>query len=353
MAVTSEAKRPPAGSAKGPSPGGALGAGAYKLLRGFLTLREGSIVVVTLVTFIYFAATTSNFVKGDSFKSLLPYFAPVAIMAAGEVFVMVLGEIDLSVGAVYLFTPFIWSKLHGTGMGLYPSLILGLVVAMCLGAINGLFVAYVGIASFVATLGMLFTLDGLTLVISHSTPVQVPGTSIGGGLNTFSQIFGGGTYSELFWALGIVAILQVVLTFSRWGLYTVSTGGNRLGAAEAGIRTRRIIVRNFVLAALLAGFAGILEVVRVTTATPDPSGSNTLLLQVVAAAIIGGTAMTGGDGTIVGALIGALFLGILTEGLTIKGVSANYLFLYLGLAIIIAMTLNVVVRRVRTGSGRG
>jgi simple sugar transport system permease protein len=76
-------------------------------------------------------------------------------------------------------------------------------------------------------------------------------------------------------------------------------------------------------------------------------------LQVVAAAIIGGTLMTGGDGTIVGALIGALFLGILTEGLTIKGVSASYLDLYLGLAIIIAMTLNVIVRRVRTGSGRG
>jgi simple sugar transport system permease protein len=103
----------------------------------------------------------------------------------------------------------------------------------------------------------------------------------------------------------------------------------------------------------MAGFTGILEVVRVTTATPDPSGSNTLLLQVVAAAIIGGTLMTGGDGTIVGALIGALFLGLLTEGLTIKGVSANYLDLYLGLAILIAMTLNVVVRRVRTGSGRG
>jgi simple sugar transport system permease protein len=103
----------------------------------------------------------------------------------------------------------------------------------------------------------------------------------------------------------------------------------------------------------MAGFVGILEVVRVSTATPDPSGSNTLLLQVVAAAIIGGTLMTGGDGTIVGALIGALFLGILTEGLTIKGVSANYLFLYLGLAIIIAMTLNVFVRRIRTGSGRG
>jgi simple sugar transport system permease protein len=199
---------------------------------------------------------------------------------------------------------------------------------------------------------MLFTLDGLSLVISHATPIQVPGTQIGA-TTSFAKVFGSGTYSELFWALGIVIILQIVLTFSRWGLYTVSTGGNRLAAAEAGIRTRHIIVRNFVLSALMAGFVGILEVVRVSTATPDPSGSNTLLLQVVAAAIIGGTLMTGGDGTIVGALIGALFLGILTEGLTIKGVSANYLFLYLGLAIIIAMTLNVVVRRIRTGSGRG
>jgi simple sugar transport system permease protein len=223
---------------------------------------------------------------------------------------------------------------------------------MALGAINGFFVAYVGIASFVATLAMLFTLDGLSLVISHATPIQVPGTQIGA-TTSFAKIFGSGTYSELFWALGIVIILQIVLTFSRWGLYTVSTGGNRLAAAEAGIRTRHIIVRNFVLSALMAGFVGILEVVRVSTATPDPSGSNTLLLQVVAAAIIGGTLMTGGDGTIVGALIGALFLGILTEGLTIKGVSANYLFLYLGLAIIIAMTLNVFVRRIRTGSGRG
>ncbi len=159
-------------------------------------------------------------------------------MAAGEVFVMILGEIDLSIGAVYLFTPFIWSKLHGTGIGLYPSLILSLVVAMVLGAINGFFVAYVGIASFVATLGMLFTLDGLTLVISHATPVQVPGTNISGHATTFSKIFGGGTYSELIWAIGLVILLQVVLTFTRWGLYTVSTGGNRLGAAEAGIRTR-------------------------------------------------------------------------------------------------------------------
>ncbi|HEY1593588.1 MAG TPA: ABC transporter permease [Solirubrobacteraceae bacterium] len=321
------------------------------LVKRVLTLREGSIIVVTLVTFAYFAISTSNFATGGSFKALLPYFAPLAMIAAGEVFVMILGEIDLSVGAVYLFTPFIWHVLHHAGIPLYPSIILAVLVAMGIGAINGIFVAYVGIASFVATLGMLFLLDGLALVISHSTPIQVPGTSISG-VTSFGQIFGGGTYSELFWAIGIVIILQIVLSFSRWGLYTVSVGSNRLAAAEAGVRTRMITIRNFVLCAGIAGFVGILEVVRVTSATPDPSGSNTILLQVVAAAIIGGTLMTGGDGTIVGAFIGALFLGILTEGLTIKGVSANYLDLYLGIAILIAMTLNTIVRRVRTGAGR-
>ena len=351
MAVAEGTKPQPRKAPEGPAPGRALADGAVTLAKRFLTLREGSIVVVTLIAFAYFALTTSNFVQGSSFKALLPYFAPLAIMAAGEVFVMILGEIDLSVGAVYLFTPFMFHTFHHLGLGLYPSLILALLVAMGIGAINGFFVAWIGIASFVVTLGMLFTLDGLSLIISHATPIQVPGTGIGK-VTSFAQVFGGGTYSELIWALVIVAILQLVLSFTRWGLYTVSTGGNRLGAAEAGIRTRMIMLRNFILAAGLAGFTGILEVVRTTSATPDPSGSNVILLQVVAAAIIGGTLMTGGDGTIVGALIGALFLGILTEGLTIKGVNANYLDLYLGIAIIIAMTLNVVIRRVRTGSGR-
>jgi simple sugar transport system permease protein len=352
MAVTPDTTPQPATSPEGPAHGRTLGSRLVGIGRAFLTLREGSIIVVTVATFLYFALTTSNFVKVDSFKSLLPYFAPLAIIAAGEVFVMILGEIDLSVGAVYLFTPFVWHVVHHAGIPIYPSMIIALLIASGLGAINGFFVAYVGIASFVATLGMLFILSGLSLVLSHSTPIQVPGTTIGK-VTSFAQIFGGGTYSELIWAIAIVVILQVVLSFSRWGLYTISTGGNRLGAAEAGIRTRAIIVRNFTLAACLAGFVGMLEVVRTTSWTPDPSGSNALLLQVVAAAIIGGTLMTGGDGTIVGALIGALFLGMLTEGLTIKGVSANYLDLYLGIAIMIAMTLNVVVRRVRVGSGRG
>ncbi len=321
------------------------------MVRRFLTLREGSIIVVTLITLVYFLVSTSHFATTSNFKTLLPYFAPIAIIAAGEVFVMILGEIDLSVGAMYLFIPFLWHILHHAGLGLYPSVILSLLIAMALGAFNGFAVAYVGIASFVATLGMLFVLDGLTLVISHATPINSPGTQIVG-LSAFSQIFGEGTYSELFWAVGIVVVLQILLTLTRWGIYTVSVGDNRLGSAEAGIKWRLVMVRNFAMCATFAGFVGILEAVRTTTATPDPSGSNDILFQAVSAAIIGGTLMTGGAGTVVGALIGALFLGILHDGLIIKGVNANYLDLYLGLAILIAMSLNVYVQRVRTGSGR-
>jgi simple sugar transport system permease protein len=350
MAVTSDstAGQSPAGSARGRAPAG----GAKGLLLRFLTLREGSIIVVTLITIVYFAVTTSTFLTGSNFKSLLPYFTFLAIMAAGQVFVMTLGEIDLSIGAVWLFTPFVYWKFTQAGLPLVPAMIAALLVSMLLGAVNGFFVAYVGIASFVATLAMLFFLDGLTLIISHSQEITTPGTSIVH-VPTFAQIFGAGTYSELIWAVGITIILQLVLSFSRWGVYTVAAGGNRLGAAEAGINVRLVLVRNFVVCALTAGFAGMLEAIRTSSISPDPSGSNTFLLEAVAAVIIGGTLMTGGSGTVVGALIGAIFLGILNDGLIIKGVSANYLDLYLGIAIIIAMTANVFIQRVRLRSGRG
>ncbi len=114
-----------------------------------------------------------------------------------------------------------------------------------------------------------------------------------------------------------------------------------------------MLVRNFTLCAVTAGFAGLLEAIRTSSMTPDPSGSNTDLLLAVAAVIIGGTVMTGGSGTVVGALIGAIFLGVLDDGLTIKGVSAKYEYMYLGIAIIIAMTVNVYIQRVRLRSGRG
>ena len=238
MAVTSDTTPPASVPPQGPAKRWARQGGALSLGQRFLTLREGSIIVVTVIAIVYFASSSSRFLTVSSLKALLPYFAPFAIMAAGEVFVMINGEIDLSIGAVYLFTPFVFYKLNSSvGLPLIPAMIGALIVAMLIGMVNGLAVSVVGISSFVATLGTLFTLDGLTLIISHATQVTTPGTSVVK-VGTFAQIFGGGTYSELFWAIGIVAVLQIVLSFTRWGLYTVAVGGNRLGAAEAGVGRR-------------------------------------------------------------------------------------------------------------------
>jgi simple sugar transport system permease protein len=337
---------------KGPATGRALASSAWTLLKRFLTLREGSVIVITLLTILYFTITADKFATSGNFKTLLPYFAPFAILAAGEVFLMINGEIDLSIGAVYLAAPFIFYEINNGGVPLIASLILALIACMVIGLINGLFTAVVGINSFITTLGMLFAIEGLTLIISHAQPVDTPGTDVAK-LTTFAKIFGGGTYSELIWALAIIVVLQIVLTLTRWGVYTVAVGGNRLGAAEAGVKVRLVIIRNFIMCATLAGLVGVLEAVRTSSVQPDPSGANEVLFDGISAAVIGGTLLAGGSGTVVGALIGALFLGVLRDGLIIKGVNADYLSFYLGLAIIIAMAANTYVARVRKGSGVG
>ena len=336
-------QEPPAEMKEGPAKARRASASFGATLRErVLGLREGSIIVVTLVAAVYFSLNTSSFLTGGNFKTLLPYFAPFAILAAGEVFVMILGEIDLSIGAMYLFAPFVFYKLTTAGIPLVPSVLLALLCCMVVGALNGFFVAIVGINSFVTTLGMLFAFEGLALIISHGEPVAIEAaqlhqthvavhhivnghnivlTETVNHLGTFAKIFGGGTYSELIWALAIVVILQIVLTFTRWGLYTVAIGSNKLGAAEAGVGVKGVMIRNFVLCALTAGLVGILEAVRAGSVQPDPAGANEILFFAIAAAVIGGTLLAGGSGTVVGALIGALFLGILKDGLVLQGTS--------------------------------
>ena len=122
MAVASGSEAPTQAPPEGPaSTGRALGAGALKLVRRFLTLREGSIIVVAIITTVYFATNAANFATLSNFKTLLPYFAPLAILGAGEVFVMINGEIDLSIGAVYLLSPFVFYKLAHAGVPLISS----------------------------------------------------------------------------------------------------------------------------------------------------------------------------------------------------------------------------------------
>ena len=152
--------------------------GARELLVRFLTLREGSIIVVTLLTILYFSVTTEHFFTHANFINVLPYFAPFAILAAGEVLLMVAGEIDLSIGSVYLFSPFMFYQFSEAGLPLVACLILALLCSAVVGVINGIFVEVIGVSSFITTLGMLLGLGGLTLIISDAQPVAMPGAEV-------------------------------------------------------------------------------------------------------------------------------------------------------------------------------
>ena len=140
--------------------------------------------------------------------------------------------------------------------------------------------------------------------------------------------------------------LQFVLTWTRWGLHTVATGGNLIGAAEAGVNVRMVKIGNFVLANVLAGFAGILDSTRITTIVPLQGGADIMFLA-VAGAVIGGTSLFGGQGSVIGAFIGVAVLVILRTGFSIIGVSAFTFDLIIGIAIIASMVVNVQVARLR------
>ena len=347
--------------------------GVGELAKRFLTLREGSIIVVTVLAALYFALQTDRFFTQANFINLLPYFAPFAILAVGEVLLMVAGEIDLSIGAVFIFSPFMFYQFDQAGLPLGVNLVLALVCCAVVGVINGVFTEIIGVSSFITTLGMLLGLGGLTLIISHAQPVEMPGaevttttvdvTRVVNGveitlpevqnqIGNFAKVFGAGTYSQLLWALAIVGAVQLLLTATRWGMYTIAVGSNKLAAREAGINVRLVVIRNFILCSLLAGLVGIFEAMRTSSVTPDTAGASETMFRAVSAAVIGGTLLAGGQGTAIGALFGALFLGILRDGLTLEGVNADYLDFILGIAILGAMVVNINVGRVRQRSGR-
>jgi simple sugar transport system permease protein len=321
--------------------------GWRRWLDAAFTHREFSISIVTIALAIYFYFNAIDFVSSDNAETLSTFIAATAIIAAGEVMLMISGEIDLSVGQVYAFSPFIVYEVHNAGVPLVPAVVVALIAAALIGLGNGLVTTVIGVSSFVTTLGTFFLLNGVTLTIANGRPVDTPGSDGG----TYTSIMGGGAYSEILWAIAIAIAVQILLRKTRWGLHTVAVGGNRLGASEAGVRVRLVAIRNFMLCSVLAGFTGILESVRITSTDPTAGGA-TIMFQAISAAVIGGTLLAGGSGTVIGAFIGAVFLGILRDGFTIQGVSAFTFDLILGVAILVAMVLNVYVGRVRTGGAR-
>jgi simple sugar transport system permease protein len=308
-------------------------------------LREASILVVAILLFAYFAISNDNFLSGANLQTLSQFIAPAAIIACGEIMLLICGEIDLSVGQVFALAPFIMAFSVKAGLGLFVGIVLAVLVSAVVGLINGGITVLLRVPSFVTTLGTLFLINGFTLTISRGYPVNTPGGT------TIANIFGAAGYSEFLWALLIVVIMHAVLRHRRWGLHTIAVGGNLTGATEAGINAARIKVGNFVLTSVLGGITGLLEAFRIGSTDPLAGGTNVMFLA-VASGVIGGTSLAGGSGTIIGGLLGATVLGVLQDGFTLAGINAFTFDMIIGAAILIAMVANIRVQGMRKGGRR-
>lgn len=310
-----------------------------RVLRLFLYQRELTPILILVGIFLYFGITIgSNFTGLTSLSSAAGYAGPIGAIAVGQVLLLVLAEIDLSAGQMFLFCPWMEYWLHGSGVPLVLAILLALVIVSAIGAINGLITVLLNVPSFVTTLAMNFILLGVVLVGSNdaeASPIPLSGQS-----SFASSVMGNSNWAEIIWVGVITLILGFVLTQTRFGTRIIATGGNLMGAAEAGVPIRRVKVWAFVISAFFAGLVGIVDAVKYGTLDPGNEGVS-YILYAVGACVIGGTALTGGRGTIIGALIGAILLGVLEDGLTVAGISTNDFYIYVGVVIIAAMVVNV------------
>jgi simple sugar transport system permease protein len=337
---------PPGG---GPAGGGSLAA----LRRGagfFLKQREVTVFVVAVALFLYFmSANSSAFLGQTNLVTLLSNTAaPIIIIALGEVMLLICGEIDLSVGFIYTLAPYVMYYLvqyyHVPAL---LAIIIALIMGIVVGWFNAFFTISLGLPSFITTLGTGFILLGIVDTTSHAEPVTIPPSVVGvGKIFSTEQLVSATNWSTILWAVVLTIVMHIVLTRTRWGLHTVSVGGNLLGAREAGINVNRIKFGNFMITGLFGALVGI-QVAFMTGSIDPTSGQYTPMFYSVAAAVVGGTAMLGGVGTIIGAFFGAFVIALMEDGFQILGVSANPLPIIFGAVILVAMIANVQLTRLR------
>ena len=228
------------------------------------------------------------------------------------------------------------------GYSLVEMLTVLVILGIVIGGVNGIVTTVFGVPSLITTLGTGYIIFGYALTISAAQQVNIPPSSLGLG-----HWFGSEAWSEFLWATVLVLIFQVILTRTRWGLYTISVGGNLLGAREAGIRVNRIKIGNFMLCSGLGALAGIIEAFKNNIIDPS-AGQLAVVLVALAGAVIGGTSLAGGSGTMIGLWLGMLVLGILQDGFNLRGISSNKFLIILGAAILLAMIANTYLARLRS-----
>lgn len=287
---------------------------------------------------------TDSFATERNLFNVARNFAFVAIIGIGMTAVIISGGIDLSVGSVVVLSAMVISVMMADGYSFWFSSLLALGAALLVGFVNGILIAYAGMPAFVVTLGMLSAARSLAMVLSNNKMIW----EFGPDHDLFLWV-GGGSFLSLPNPLYVLLILTVVMTlvfrWSRWGQYVFAIGGNERAATLTGIPVKRHKVTIYMFSALTAGMAGILMAGWLGSVTTNLGQA--MELTVIAAAVIGGANLAGGEGTVIGAVVGALLIEVIRNSLILLGISAFWQGTFIGSFIIIAVAFDR-IRRMRT-----
>lgn len=300
-------------------------------------LQQYVVYLGFLAIFLFFAIVLrdSGFLTVRNLSNIVLQTTPVTIMAIGLVFVMSAGEIDLSIGSIVAVAA-LAAAVTISAYGMTAGIVAGLGAGLLIGVINGILVAYVRLPSFLVTLATLGLFAGVSRSMTDLRSISVTNEAFTGFFGSGSLL---GVPSLIWWTVIAVAIGHLVFRETRFGAHVLATGDNARAASVSGISVPRIRLAVLTISGGLAGLAGLLYAGRLQAA--KYTLGETDLMTVIAAVIVGGTLLNGGKGSIIGALVGSLMMGMLNNGLILMGLSVSDQMIVRGLIILAAVAVSL------------
>ncbi len=309
-------------------------------------VADGAPLLTLIVLVAFFSLTTDSFLSSINLLNILAQVSILSIVATGMTFVLLCGEIDLSVAAVATMSGVIAATLFYANQ--WPqgiAILVGLVIAGIFGVVTGWGTTKVGLPSFMMSLVALQVADGISLFVSKGTiNYHIPPFLTHMGSDRLKAYIGqipvlGNINVVILVAVVVLVLGHVVLTYTRFGRYVYMTGSNRIGAEFSGVNTKLIVGACMAISGLCAGFGGMLNAGRLGSAQPN-SSVTTILLDSITAVVLGGTALTGGRGGVKNTVIGLLVFGVLSNGLDLIQLDIYIRTLIAGLILLIALLIN-------------
>jgi ribose transport system permease protein len=296
----------------------------------------GLFVLVTLLWIL-----TPHFLTVSNLLNVAQQTSINAIIAVGMTFVIIAAGIDLSVGSIMAFSGVVLASALEAGLPLPLALLIGLAIGMACGLLNGLFITYGKLPPFIATLGMMSVARGAALLYTQGRPIS----GFGEDFRSFATSEILGLPAPVIIMIVVYVIAHFVLNRTKLGRYTYAMGGNEEAAVLSGINVKFFKTRIYGLCGMLSGLAAIILTARLNSA--QPIAGIMYELDAIAATVIGGTSLMGGEGRIVGTLIGALIMGVLRNGLNLLGISSFIQQIVIGSVIIIAVLIDMALKKHR------